>query len=342
MHSKKIYYVLSFLVASALFLSNIEGGSAETSLVSVHNYITILSGICAVPLIRTKEFTYIAATTIVIVLGTIPNAIDVNYWINLTYKILGFLPVVVLAIRCPPNVIYKSSLFVFLSSTLIALILLAFGMDNPRYILYPDDIPRFAGLVIEPGGYALGAIAIYFFRFLAKLPPSRKFEVISYIPILVSGSSSIILRLLADFLRLKRLTQILSVLFLMLAIYYIFENTRVGISIGARFNQYMEFLNNYPFDIFGSGVYLVEQAKEVLGIVRIFVELGTIFSILLLLILFITAARLILKNNTFLIVGLILPLVQEAYLAAFLWLLVMKIIVHSQTKSASNIAVASI
>lgn len=341
MNSKKIYYILSSLVASAFFMSNIEGGSAETSSVSVHNYITILSGLCAVPLIRTKEFIYIAVTTIVVVLSTIVNAVDLSYWINLTYKILSFLPVVVLALRCSSNVIYQSSLIVFLSSTLIALVLLALGMDNARFILYPDIIPRFAGLVIEPGGYALGAIAIYFFRFLTELSPSRKFDVFSYVPLLVSGSSSVILRILADFLKLKIFTKILSFVFFLFAIYYIFESTRVGLSIWFRLNQYMEFLDNYPFYIFGGGVYMIEQARGVPGIVRIFVELGAVFSILLLIFLSITAARLIVKDCTFLIVGLMLPFVQEAYLTAFLWLLVLKIIVHSQSRIASNVVAAN-
>lgn len=315
----RLMYSLAFCVSSAWFFSNLGKDSF-----SVGNAITILSIILSLFLARAGDIIVLFVMSVVIFISSIAGVLSSEYFINFSYKILSFLPVVILVKRASINIVYSAVLHSFLLSTLVAILLLIFGYSGPKFIIYDDVIPRFAALAIEPVSYALGTVVLFIF-FLIRYRRASLFDfILFYAPIMVAVSGVVLIKFAIDILiKFKFKYILLSGPFIFFVVLLLLNETRAGESIDMRLFLYGEILKTTDNSFWGSGFYSHDGAKGLPGIARIFFELGLIFFCILVFYYSLLIIKFRLYRWPFLLVGIAIPFITEAYGAPLLWLVSM-------------------
>ena len=325
--SDRLMYLLAFCVSSAWFFSNLGKDSfsvGNTITISVGNTITIFSITLALFLVRAADIIFLFIMSLVILISSIAGALSSGYFINFSYKILSFLPVVILVKRASIDIVYAAVLHSFLLSTLVALLLLMLGYSAPKFIIYNDVIPRFAALAIEPVSYALGTVVLFIFFLIRHRGASLFVSILFYTPIIAAVSGVVLIKVAIDFLSRIRFKHILlSGPFVFFVILLLLNETRAGESIDMRLFLYGEILKTTDNSFLGSGFYAHDGAKGLPGIARIFYELGFIFLCILAFYYSIFIIKFRLFRWPFLFVGIAIPFITEAYGAPLLWLVSM-------------------
>lgn len=312
----KLLLMLALLVASAYMYSN-----AGKDVIPVGNILTIVSIILSIFIVRPIDLLVILVISSLIFLSSLTAAIKLDYWFNFTYKILSFLPVVLLIRSASISIIFKASLFSFMSSTLIALILLGLGLQDDRFIIYQDFIPRFAGLAIEPSTYSIACLSIFILHLLKRRVMPIWITFVYYVPIIFAVSGVVLLKILNDvFIKFKPKFFLISIIFLLPLFFILYFETRAGHAIETRIMLYEDILASEKIIFFGNGFYMHEGAKGLPGFFRIYFELGPIFLLAMIIFYILIVIQKKLFRWPFLFIGMVLPFIQEAYGAPFLWL----------------------
>lgn len=259
-----------------------------------------------------------------ILLSSIGGILEPEYLTNFFYKIFSFLPVIILVRRATIQTIYSAVLGSFLLSTTIAIVLLVIGYSSPKFIIYDDVIPRFAGLSIEPVSYALGSVVVYIFLILRSRSASLKISAIFYLPIIAAVSGVVLIKIAIDFLEKAKFKNLIFLMLLaVLATPLLLNETRVGDSIATRLYGYTEILKKLDASFLGTGFYSNEDVKGLPGILRVYFELGPGFLFCLFFFYLGLIVKFRLYRWPFLFMGMALPFLTEAYGTPLLWLVSM-------------------
>jgi hypothetical protein len=319
----KVDVIISFLLCSAVMFSNVKFFN-ETSI----SYIFTISSILFSFLICKKsDFKYLFIIAMLILISTIINFFSYTVIVLYVYKLLSIFPVIVLARHGNIIHIYKGALFGFLSSTILAILLIVLGYSYHKFIIYMGVIPRFAALAIEPVSFALAGLVIFFLYLFAHKKQSKGYSLMYYFPMIVSVSSVTILKILVDAFRALNLKKILF--FVMLAV-FVFIFTRASDSIEMRLFLYGNILKDMPLIFFGSGFYQVTESAGLPGILRIYYELGFVFLLWISMLFLYRIINQKLILNPFLMIGMVIPLIIEAYGAPFYWIIPMLVIFRTR------------
>lgn len=309
-------YLLAFLVSSAYLFSN-----AGKDAFAAGNVVSIASILVCIFLLRTIDLLILIILVALIFLSTVTGAAVPGYWVGFTYKILTFLPVIVLIRGASVEIIYRAIFASFLISTLAALTLLAFGFDDTRFIIYQDVIPRFAGLAIEPSSYAIGGLCVFIFYVLRYRSVSFWKILVFYLPMLSAVSGVVLLKIVVDALIKTKVKYLLVSASMFIPMFFIlYAKTRAGDSIEVRLMLYRDILENQTANWFGTGFYMHEGAKGLPGLFRIYFELGPLLLIVMITFYLLIIVKHRLLQWSFLLVGITLPFLQEAYGSPLLWL----------------------
>lgn len=313
---KHTIFLLSSLVCAATLSSNTYLFGIQSN-----HFFGIISGLFASFFFRLKDILYLAFLALLLILSTLKGVFSTNYWIVLIYKLITFMPIFVLVRLGNLKIFYDSLKFVLIITSLVAGILLILGYANPKFILYGSNLSNFrwAGLVIEPAGYALSVIILSALHNTLNLPKYGWFFYLSYFLILITKSSSLLLKIIYDYLSIKKLkNKIYLISFLIGLLVIVFIYTRFPISLHKRFDQYQDIFLLIEISFFGNGIYQNEYSRALPGILRFILETGMIFSCFLLLSMFYLFIKQI-KHLYILFPLLIIPFIQEAYLASLYW-----------------------
>jgi hypothetical protein len=221
--------------------------------------------------------------------------------------------------------VFKISMFVWSISILVSILMIFFGFANFRYILYPGILPRFAGLAIEPAGFALGTLSLYSLYVLSKKSEnfSSSHTFLSYLPFIFAQSSAIVVKILIDLSLLKLIKRkdflklLMGFLLGLTALIFLWFNSRLAESIRVRLRIYLEQFKDLKFNIQGRG-YSAQGLEALPGIIKFPMELGFLLFMVYLVCIFIIVLNTRYKLFSFLIC--MIPMLTETYGAVFLWI----------------------
>ncbi len=300
------------MVCAATLSSNINLFTLQGN-----HFFGLASGLLTFFLLRLKEIMLVFIITILLIFSTITGVNSIEYWITLTYKLTTFIPLIILLRDGNIKLLYESLKLIFILTTVIGILLTFFGYSDSTFIMYPSNVPeiyRFAGLVIEPGGYAISLLLLCSLYIRLKYLNFGYFSL-TYLVMLSTQSAVLLLKIVLDYLSIKRTNlKIITFVIFSLLIYLLFAFTRIGLSINARLNQYIQLIQNLDFPFFGVGLYQHEYSQALPGFFRFILETGWLFSLVLFSYFFfklIKNFKLIYKY----IPIFIIPFVQEAYLS---------------------------
>jgi len=314
---KSILFLISFLIASSWTFSNVVVFDVQ-----LNHALSIVSALLSVFLIKVKHVIIMLGIGFAIFISTIVNAVNQEYFVTYVYKMLTFTPLVIVSSLMPVFDIYRSVKYSFIFSVIVSVGFYLLTPPAPKFIIYHGVIPRYAGLSIEPASFALAGLVVYLLYLMTSTKVTTRDSLLSYVPSIVSVSSVILINVLVNvLLRAKNNVRLLFYLIMSFVVVMIlFKYTRVDASVSARLTQYINNLSQYEWVFFGSGFYLNESAKSLPGLFRIPMELGVIFSVLMLLLILKTVICEKIYRAPYLLVGISLPLITEAYGGALLWM----------------------
>ena len=220
------------------------------------------------------------------------------------------------------KLLYKSLKLVFILTSLIAILLVFLGYsDLNKFILYDNVLDggyRFAGLVIEPGCYAI-ALLLLCGLYIRLNFRNYSYYFFSYFVMFSTYSTVILFKLVLDYLNIKNIKiKILFFISFILIIILLIYHTRIGLSINARVNQYVEIVSNLDFPFFGTGIYQHKYSMALPGFLRFILETGWFFSFIIFSFIFYKFIKKFKLNFNYIPI-FIIPFVQEAYLSALYW-----------------------
>jgi hypothetical protein len=318
-------FVIAFLLCSAVMFSNVKFSDE----ISISYFFTIASIILSFLVCKKSDFKYLLIIAILILISTMVNFLSTTVMVLYVYKILSIFPVIVLARHGRIDHIYKGALSSFLLSIILAILLIVLGYSHHKFIVYMDVMPRFAALAIEPVSFALAGLVVYFLYLFAHREHRKKYILLYYLPMITSVSSIILLKILTDALMKLNLKKI--ILFLV-PIVFIYMFTRASDSIEMRLFLYGNILKDMQLIFFGSGFYQTSGSNGLPGLLRIYYELGLIFFLWTVMLFLYRIINQKLFLNPFLIIGMILPLIVEAYGAPFYWIITFLIVFRKKKK----------
>jgi hypothetical protein len=311
--------------------SNVKLGNG----LSLGHIFTFLSIFCSLFFCATNDLKRLLVFATLILFSAIYTISSVHSVLIYFYKIASFFPIIVLARRASMKTIYLGSLYSFLISTVLALIFVFLGLYEHKFIIYYAEIPRFAAFVIEPAGYALASMTLFFLYIFSERRTSWRISLIYYIPIIFAISSVIILKIISDFSYKINAKMVMLMPLFILIILLVADNTRVYDSIDMRVYQYLNIIKDLDLNFFGAGFYNSNDSTGLFGLLRVYIELGAIFFISLILYFSAHIVKRRLYQYPFLIIGLSLPLITETYAAPFLWLIPVLILTRKKMELVS-------
>lgn len=293
----------------------------------LNNILTIITFLLSLFVIDYKAVVITLFIGLVILMSTLNNVFNLDYWVTFTYKILTTYPIILLVKRKSYLAAYSGCLHSFILSNILAILYLIINRGTThKFILYFDVIPRYAALAKEPVSFALFALGIYILGFFVNDRFSLRKSIIWTIPILFAVSGVIVFKFLADILWKfkKRLYYYWILLLLPVSVLFfiLWTNTRISDSFTVRMAQYFKILDGTDFIFFGSGFY---QAKGFIaglpGLFRVYFELGLLFyTVLFLVIIYQIYAR-HLWREPLLLLAIFFPFLTEAYGAQYVWMI---------------------
>tara|TARA_Y100000389_G_scaffold199988_1_gene239482 strand:- start:177 stop:1181 length:1005 start_codon:yes stop_codon:yes gene_type:complete len=312
---KQYLFFISCLVCLATLTSNIFIFNFKS-----HHFFGLTSGLLTFFLLKPKDIILVITIVILLICSTITGINSKEYWVLMTYKLITFIPIIVLLRDGNTRLLYDSLKLIFILTTLIAILLVFLGYSNNTFITYPNPGGgfRFAGLVIEPGGYAISLLLLSGLH-ISLHSKNYKFFIISYIVMFSTKSTVLLLKIILDYLSIKNIrSKIILFIFAAIGILLITIYTRIGLSIDARLTQYSGLINSLDFPFFGTGLYQHRYSMALPGFLRFILETGWFFSFIIfsfIFVKFIWNVKLCYKY----IPIFIIPFVQEAYLSALYW-----------------------
>ncbi len=332
--------LMIFCIPSALFFSNAlsagtSGKDGATGASIPAYFFSILSVVC-IPFLRNLKITVLRNWMIIITIILIGQlyALYENIYllIPFIYKSLCFLPLIIISseFRLIKKLV-KFSISSFSISLIIAIILLLLGFGTHKYIYYVSTATfvRFAGLTIEPGGFALGYTALLFLIVIkSKLLNDKIFSPLKssvfLIPYILSISTSFLYYILLYGLvsidnfnfKIKKLNAIVLLIFSSLVTYFIFFD-RGLISIFQRLFIASDVIKENQIIYFlGNGIYTLKGAPAYLSFPY---ELGLFSCFLLIFFLILRIRRISFKNLLYLLISILPVIASETYGSVFLY-----------------------
>ena len=257
-------FFISCTVCAATLASNTYLFTIQTN-----HLFGLASGLLTFFLLKPRDVIMIFIVTILLICSTLIGISSKEYWIALIYKIITFIPVIVLLRNGSTKLLYESLKLIFILTTLIAIFLLFLGYSNHSFILYnlnnleefrfADLVKeyRFAGLAIEPGGYAISLLLLcgLYIRLNLRNFGNFSYFFFSYFVIVSTKSTILLLKFILDYLNIKNIKiKILTLFIIILLIFLLINNTRIGLSLNVRIIQYVELISNLGFPFFGTGI----------------------------------------------------------------------------------------
>ena len=295
--------------------------------IKTHHFFGLASGLLTFFLLKPKDVILIFVTTILLVYSTIIGINSKEYWITIIYKIITLIPVIILLRDGSIKLLYESLKLIFILTTLIAILLVFLGYSNHSFIMYGNVAGgyRFAGLVIEPGGYAISLLLLCGLYIRLNLR-NYSYFFFSYLVMISTKSTVLLFKLILDYLNIKnKKIKILFLTIFILLIFLIINNTRIGLSINARIDQYVELVSNLDFPFFGIGIYQHKYSMALPGFLRFILETGWFFSFIIFSFIFFKFIKHFKLNFKYIPI-FIIPFIQEAYLSSLYWYCVLSLL----------------